>query len=68
MRMEERKRISRMLLRGMRKGEQVTVVCQDGYDQQSQMNIAYQTGRLEGCRFSCRTDGLTLTVTREGAN
>lgn len=63
-------KITRDRLRSLRAGESVTVRCLDGYDLESQKNTAYALGRLESCRFSCRTDGLTLTVTKlkeEGA-
>ena len=58
------KKISRALLRGLTDGQSVTVVCRDWYELDSQRSTAYTTARLEGCRFSCRAMGLTLTVTR----
>lgn len=48
----------------MQSGDTLTVTCADGYDLESQRNTAYQMSKLENCRFSCTTDGLTLTVTR----
>ena len=48
----------------MQNGETLTVTCADGYDLESQRNTAYQMSKLENCRFSCKAEGLTLTVTR----
>ena len=49
-------------------GEQITVTCADGYDMDSQKNTAYAMSKMENCRFSCKSDGLVLTVTRYGIN
>ncbi len=57
-------KVTRERLRAMRDGEEITVTCKDGYDMDSQKNTAYALGRIENCRFSCKSDGLTLTVTR----
>ena len=57
-------RVTRDYLRAMQSGDSLTVTCADGYDLESQRNTAYQMSKLENCRFSCTTDGLTLTVTR----
>lgn len=59
-------KITRERLRAMRDGDQITVTCADGYDMDSQKNTAYAMSKMEGCRFSCKSDGLTLTVTRYG--
>lgn len=57
-------KITRQRLREMENGEQITVICADGYDLDSQKNTAYNMQKKENCRFTCKTDGLTLTVTR----
>jgi hypothetical protein len=57
-------RITRGRLRAMRDREEITVLCTDGYDLESQKNTAYAMQKLEGCRYKCSTDGLKLTVTR----
>ena len=59
-------KITRDVLRGMKKGETITVMCANGYDLDSQRNTAYAMGKMEQCRFSCKVDGLTLQVTRYG--
>ncbi len=61
-------KVTRERLRAMRDGEEITVTCKDGYDMDSQKNTAYALGRIENCRFSCKCDGLKLTVTRYGAS
>ena len=61
-------KVTRERLRAMRDGEEITVTCRDGYDLDSQRNTAYAMGKMEQCRFSCKADGLTLTVTRYGIN
>ena len=61
-------KITRERLRAMHDGEQITVKCTDGYGLGSQKNTAYAMKKLENCRFSCKSDGLTLTVTRCGIN
>lgn len=57
-------KITRKRLRNLRNGESVTVQCADGYDLESQKNTAYALQKLENCRFSCKADGLTLTIKR----
>lgn len=57
-------KITRELLRGLKHGETVQVVCLDGYDLDSQRNTAYAMQKMENCKFSCTTEGLTLKVTR----
>ncbi len=59
-------KITRERLRTMRNGESVTVQCADGYDLDSQKNTAYAMQKMENCRFACKTEGLTLTVTKYG--
>lgn len=59
-------KVTRERLRTMRDGEQITVQCKDGYDLDSQKNTAYAMQKMENCRFACKSDGLTLTVTRHG--
>ena len=59
-------KITRERLRAMRDGEEITVTCKDGYDLDSQKNTAYAMQKMENCRFSCRSEGLKLTVTRYG--
>jgi len=59
-------KITRERLRTMQDGESVTVRCADGYDLDSQKNTAYAMQKMENCRFTCKTEGLTLTVTRYG--
>ena len=61
-------KVTRERLRAMREGEEITVTCKEGYDMDSQRNTAYALGRIENCRFSCKCDGLKLTVTRYGAS
>lgn len=65
---EKADRITRERLRAMRNGEAITVECANGYDLDSQKNTAYFMQKLEGCRYSCRSNGLTLTVTRNDTN
>lgn len=57
-------KITRDCLRAMRIGEAVGVECIDGYDLDSQKATAYAMQKMENCRFSCRTNGLALTVTK----
>lgn len=59
-------KITRKRLRAMLDGDTLTVECTDGYDLDSQRNTAYAMGKMERCRFSCKAEGLTLTVTRYG--
>ena len=61
---ETNAKITRDRLRAMREGETITVACVDGYALESQRNTVYAFQRLENCRFTCKVDGLTLTVTR----
>lgn len=61
-------KITRERLRAMQDGDQITVTCADGYDMDSQKNTAYAMSKMENCRFSCKSDGLVLTVTRYGIN
>jgi len=59
-------KITRKRLKAMKDGETVTVKCANGYDLDSQKNTAYAMQKMEGCRFTCKTEGLTLSVTRNG--
>lgn len=59
-------KITRERLRTMQNGDKLTVECINGYDLDSQRNTAYAMGKMEQCRFSCKAEGLTLTVTRYG--
>lgn len=64
-----KEKISRDLLRSMKDGEQVSVVCADGYDLASQRSTVHDLGTLENISFSTfksGDDGLTLVVTRNG--
>lgn len=61
-------KITRERLRAMHDGDQITVTCVDGYDLDSQKNTAYAMSKMENCRFSCKSAGLVLTVTRYGIN
>lgn len=61
-------KITRERLRAMHDGDTLRVECADGYDLDSQRNTAYAMGKMEQCRFSCKAEGLTLTVTRYGIN
>ena len=61
-------KITRERLRALQNGEQITVQCTDGYDLDSQKNTAYAMQKMENCRFACKSDGLTLTVTRDDTN
>ena len=61
-------RVTRERLRKMKNGESITVMCTDGYDLDSQKNTAYAMQKMENCKFSCRSAGLTLTVSRNGTN
>ncbi len=61
---ETNEKITRDRLRAMRDGETITVACANGYALESQRNTVYAFQRLEKCRFTCKVDGLTLTVTR----
>lgn len=66
MEQEVREKITRQRLRDMKDGDTVVVQCKDGYDLDSQKNTAYAMQKMENCRFACKTEGLTLTVTRHG--
>lgn len=59
-------KVTRERLRAMKNGETITVNCVNGYDLDSQKNTAYAMQKLEGCRFTCKSDGLKLSVTRYG--
>lgn len=59
-------KVTRQRLRTMQNGDTITVECANGYDLESQKNTAYAMQKLENCRFTCKSDGLTLTVTRYG--
>lgn len=59
-------KITRERLRAMQNGDTVMVDCKDGYDLDSQKNTAYAMQKMENCRFRCKVDGLTLSVTRYG--
>ena len=59
-------KITRNVLRDMKKGETITVMCANGYDLDSQKNTAYAMRKLEGRRFTCKSDGLRLAVTYNG--
>ena len=48
----------------MKIGDTVVVKCKDGYDLDSQKNTAYAMQKMENCRFTCKSDGLVLTVTK----
>lgn len=61
-------KVTRERLRALRDGEVITVQCVDGYDLDSQKNTAYAMQKMENCRFACKSDGLTLTVTRYDTN
>lgn len=61
-------KVTRERLRMMQPGEMLTVQCVNGYDLDSQKNTAYAMKKLEGRSFSCRTEGLALTVTCNGIN
>ena len=61
-------KVTRERLRAMRDGEEITVICKDGYDMDSQKNTAYAMQKMENCRFACKSDGLQLSVTRYGAS
>lgn len=65
--MEQKKeKITRDRLRAMKIGEAITVQCKDGYDMDSQKNTTSAMQKMENCRFACKSDGLTLTVTKHG--
>jgi len=59
-------KITRERLRTLRDGETLTTRCANGYDLDSQKNTAYAMGKMENCRFSCKCEGLQLSVTRYG--
>lgn len=60
-------KVTRDRLRGLREGESIVVMCSDGYDLASQRNTAYAMQALENCVYSCRANGLQLTVTRQAS-
>lgn len=66
MEQEVREKITRQRLRDMKDGDTAVVQCKDGYDLESQKSTAYAMQKMENCKFSCKTEGLTLTVTRHG--
>lgn len=66
MRQKKKEKITRDCLRAMKIGDTVVVECKDGYDLDSQKNTAYAMQKMENCRFACKSDGLTLTVTKHG--
>lgn len=61
---KKKERITRDCLRAMKIGDTVVVKCKDGYDLDSQKNTAYAMQKMENCRFTCKSDGLVLTVTK----
>ena len=61
---KKKEKITRDCLRAMKIGDTVVVQCKDGYDLDSQKNTAYAMQKMENCRFTCKSDGLTLTVTK----
>ena len=61
---KQAEKVTRDRLRRMSDGDTFTVICVDGYDLDSQKNTAYAMQKMERCRFTCKTEGLTLTVTR----
>lgn len=61
-------KVTRERLRAMTAGDTLTVQCENGYDLDSQKNTAYAMKKLEGRRFSCRAEGLTLIVTCNGSD
>lgn len=63
---EKVEKITRKRLREMENGDTLVVQCADGYDLDSQKNTAYAMQKMENCRYACKADGLTLTVTRYG--
>ena len=54
-------KVTRERLRTMQNGDTITVECANGYDLESQKNTAYAMQKLENCRFTCKSDGLTVT-------
>lgn len=68
MELKTTEKVTRERLRMMQPGEMLTVQCVNGYDLDSQKNTAYAMKKLEGRSFSCRTEGLALTVTCNGIN
>ena len=63
-RAKELEKITRDSLRAMKAGDTVVVTCKDGYDLDSQKSTAYGMRKLENYRYSCKSDGLVLTVTK----
>ena len=61
-------KVTRERLRAMKPGDVIVVECANGYDLDSQKNTAYAMKKLEGRAFTCRAEGLTLTVTCNGIN
>lgn len=57
-------KVTRERLRAMRSRTAIVVQCENGAALESQKNNAYNFAKVEGCRFACKVDGLTLTVTR----
>lgn len=57
-------KVTRDVLRGMEVGDSITFVSPNGYAQDSAKSLTYKMHRLEECRFTCRTDGLSMTITR----
>lgn len=61
-------KVTRERLRAMKPGDVIVVKCANGYDLDSQKNTAYAMKKLEGRSFSCRVQGLTLTITCNDPN
>lgn len=57
-------KVTRAVLRGMTDGESVVVECKDFQEILSFRSTACTMSRILGVRFTTRTEGLTLTLTR----
>ena len=62
--MKKVKMITRDVLRDMSDGDTISMLCKDGYEMDSKKQLAYAFQRNENCKFSCRTDGMVLNITR----
>lgn len=57
-------KVTRDVLRAMEQGDSLTFSSENGYAIESAKSMAYMLQKLEHVRFTCRTDGTTLTITR----
>lgn len=61
---KNRDRVTRERLRQMEIGETLTVMCINGNDLYAQKSSAYAMQKIDNCVYSCKAEGLKLSVTK----